>query len=274
MFIDTHAHLNFETYRKDLDKVIKRSLENNISFINVGTSFATSKKACEIADGKNIFASVGLHPINLDTELIKMKKDELENPDFFFEKEFEYKKYSDLIVSNADKVVAVGEIGLDYWYRPKSKKKRHEFKNKQLRIFLDQVKLADELSLPLVLHCRLAYEDLLDELSKISNKEGGVIHCFCGTLKEAQEFVNLGYSIGVNGIIFKLDLDTVIKNVPLEKMVLETDCPYLSPPQVKDERNEPINLKYIAEKIAKVKNIDSKKVESITTNNAKELFGI
>lgn len=276
MLIDTHAHLNFAAYDKDRDKVIKRSLESDVWMINVGTNYFTSKKAVEISKNiEGVFASVGLHPINLDTDLIKMHRDESEiDEDFSFEKEFDFQKYGELILKGQQKVVAVGEIGFDFWYRPKSKSKREQFKEKQKELFQEEVKLAKEFELPLILHCRLGYDDLIGELSKVKYKFGGVLHCFCGNWKEAEVFLEMGYYIGFNGIIFKLKLDEIIKKTPLEKMLIETDCPFLTPPKVKKERNEPINMKYIAEKIAKVKNINTREIEKITTENTNKLFNL
>lgn len=276
MFIDTHAHLNFKVYDKDRDEVIRRSLQEDTWVVNVGTNYQTSKKAVDIVKKKEgLFASVGLHPINLDTGLIKMRPDKEEvDEDFSFERKFNYHQYGELILKSHQKVVAVGEIGFDYWYKPKSKAKREQFRKKQRELFHREVKLAKEFELPLILHCRLAYDDLIAELSKIKNKSGGVLHCFCGKWKDAQKFLELGYYLGVNGIIFKLKLDEIVKKTPLEKILIETDCPFLTPPKLGKKRNEPANVKYIAEKIARVKRVKIKEVEKVTTENAVKLFRI
>ena len=280
MLIDTHAHLNFATYDKDREKVINRSLKENILILNVGTNYPTSKKAVEIAkDKEGIFASVGLHPINLYTGLIKMRRDKEEPEEYFsFEEKFDYQEYGDLILKGQQKVVAVGEIGFDYWYRPKSKAKREKFKEKQKELFQKEVKLAEEFELPLILHCRLAYDDLVNKLLKIKYKFGGVIHCFCGNINFLKKFLEMGYYIGFNGIIFKkiegINFNEIIKKTPLEKILIETDCPYLTPPLLNKKRNEPLNVKYIAEKIAQIKKIKIKEVEKVTTENAMTLFKI
>lgn len=284
--IDTHAHLNFVAYNKDRDKIIRKTLKEDIWMINVGTNYQTSKEAVDISKKytEGVFASIGLHPINLDTGLLKMRHDKQEvSEDFSFEKDFDYKKYAELILEGGEKVVAIGEIGFDYWYRPKSKKKREEFKGKQKKLFRKQVKLAEEFELPLILHCRLGYDDLIEELSKIKYKFGGVLHCFCGKWNEAEKILELGYYLGFNGIIFKMDLDEIIKKAPLERILVETDCPFLTPPLptktlgklgMIHQRNEPVNVKYIAEKIAKIKKIKVSEVEKVTTENAMKLFGI
>lgn len=277
MLIDTHAHLNFAAYDKDRDRVIKNSLAEDIWMINVGTNDLTSEKAVEIAKQhkEGIFASVGLHPINLDTGLLKMRQDKNElNEDFSFEQEFDFQRYGELILKSQKKVVAVGEVGFDYWSKPKTKKKFNEFREKQIRLFKKEVDLAKEFELPLILHCRLGYEDLVKELSKIRHKFKGVLHCFCGSWKEAQMFLEMGYYIGLNGIIFKLELDEIIKKTPLERILIETDCPFLTPPEVKKERNEPINVKYITTKIAKIKNVKDQEIEKVTTENANKLFNL
>ena len=122
------------------------------------------------------------------------------------------------------------------------------------------------------MHCRLGYDDLVQELSKTKHKFGGVLHCFCGKWEESRKFIELGYYIGFNGIIFKMKLDEIIKKIPLEKILVETDCPFLTPPQMGEKRNEPMNVKYVVERIAKIKNIKAEKVAEVTMENAFKLF--
>ncbi|MBI2450183.1 MAG: TatD family hydrolase [Candidatus Nealsonbacteria bacterium] len=245
MIIDTHAHVNFNAYKDDSEEVIRRSLAENIWMINVGSQYTTSKRAVEIA-GKykeGVYAAVGLHPIHVGEE-------------------FEYQKYKEL----ANSAVAVGEIGLDY------KAEYLPFKEKQKEVLLRQVELAREVNLPVIFHCRLAHNDLIRTLEQ-SNIRTGVIHCFTGTWGEAQRYIDMGLYLGFNGIIFKMNLDEVIAKAPLDKILLETDCPYLTPPSVFG-RNEPIYTKYIAEKIAKVKNLSYEEIIDATTQNARKLFKI
>lgn len=278
MLIDTHAHLNFAAFNKDRKKVIKRCLDNNVWVINVGTNFETSKKAVEIAKSsqKGMFASAGLHPINLDTGLIKLRPDRLEGENY--EKEFDYQNYKEL--ASSEKVVAIGEIGLDYYWKPKTTKRKELFKQKQKDLFLKELKLAKELNLPVILHCRMAHQDLIDVLSENSELKPNkaVAHSFVGRVDELKNFLNLGFYIGFNGMIYKeiegIDFEKVIENTPLNKLLIETDCPYLAPKIVKAERNEPIFVKYIAKTIAEIKKISFEKLAEITTQNAKELFNI
>jgi TatD DNase family protein len=272
MLIDTHAHLNFNAYKDDSPEVVRRSLAENIWVINVGSQYSTSKRAVLMAQeyGPGVFAAIGLHPIHLSKGIFKTKIDQEEIEFETREEEFDYEKYKELAQNK--KVVAIGEIGLDYWYKPKSQAKLSEFKELQVSILKSQIKLAKELDLPVIFHCRLAQQDLLNILKEEKGLKG-VIHCFTGNLTEAQEFLALGFYLGFNGIIFKLDLDQVIKEVPLDKIILETDCPYLTPPP-KEGRNEPVYMKYVAEKIAKLKNLSYQEISEITTQNAKTLFKI
>jgi TatD DNase family protein len=282
LIIDTHSHLNFKAYREDLSGVLKRTLDNNVWMINVGTKYETSKKAIEIAEkyGEGIFAAIGLHPIHIKTDLLKLKMDEDEGGFAPLGEEFDKEKYKELAKSK--KVVAIGEIGLDYYYKPKSKTKLGEFKELQKKVFIEQLELAEELSLPVIIHCRMAFGDLYEILK--NRKLKGVIHCFTGNLEEAQRYTDLGFYLGINGIIDKLDLTEVIKNIPLEKLLVETDCPYLTPlaavalaKEAKiegDKRNEPIFVKHIVQKIADLRGISFEEVASTTTQNAKNLFKI
>jgi len=292
MFFDTHAHLNFAAFVRDRDRVIKKCLKEKVWLINVGTNFFTSQKAIEIAQNyrEGVYAAVGLHPINLDTGLIKQKfdSDEFEeNKESPFEKEFDYEKYKKLALSNfqdenlggraqSKRVVAIGEIGLDYYWKPKTKARLEDFKLRQENLFLTELRLAKELDLPIIIHCRMAHEDLLRILRKqfsiYDSKFRGVIHCFTGSWQEAEEYMKLGFLLGFNGIIFKLDLDKVVKKMPLDKMLVETDCPYLSPPRYNQERNDPLGVKFTARKISRIKKIPLQQVADQTTKNAQKLF--
>ena len=273
MLIDTHAHVNFSAYKNDSDKIISRCLENNIWIINVGSQYSTSKRAVEIAKNypKGVYAAVGLHPIHLSNGIFKTKIDKEEIEFETREEEFDYEKYKEL--AQSEKVVAIGEIGFDYWYKPKTKIKLDEFKNRQRETFLKQLKLADDLSLPVMFHCRVAHADLINVLESQNKKPRGVVHCFSGNWEEAQKYLAMGLSLGFNGIIFKLNVDEVIAKTPLERILIETDCPYLIPPPMKG-RNEPLYVKYVAERIAKIKNLSYEEISDITAENAVKLFNL
>lgn len=277
MLIDTHSHLNFKAFDDDRDEVIKRSLGQDTWIINASSNYKTSQLAVEIAQQhkEGVFASIGLHPINCVIDLSQLDEDRLE--------ELDIEKYREL--AKEKRVVAIGEIGLDYWNEPKGNEKAIIFKEKQKEVFLKQLELASELSLPVILHCRKAHQDLLEELRIMNYELGGgrgVLHCFTGSWEEAQIYVELGFYLGFNGIIFKFDVEETIKKMPLEKMLLETDCPFLLPPirensfenshELVCDRNEPANVKYIAQKIAEIRGESLEKIAQTTTQNAKNLF--
>ena len=283
MLVDTHSHLNFKAYDADREEVIKRNREECVVCIDVGTKFETSKNAIELAEkNENIYAAIGMHPIHIKTDLMKLRMDEEEGNFAPLGEEYDKARYKELAKSK--KVVAIGEIGLDYYYKPKTTARLEQFKELQKKVFIEQLDLAKELNLSVIIHVRMAHEDVLEILSKRKNR--GVVHCFTGNWEEAQKYLDLGFYLGINGIIFsaqggpasgwKLLLEDTIKKVPLDKILIETDCPYLTPPKAgtKGARNEPIFVKYVAERIAELKGITFDEVANATTANAKELFGI
>lgn len=279
--IDTHAHVNFNAFKDDSDEVIRRALQSDVWLVNVGSQYTTSERAVEIAErySRGVYAAIGLHPIHLETKLVKIKVDKEEIEFETREEDFDYEKYKKL-AQTSSKVVALGEIGLDYYRRPKTKTKQAEFKEKQKQTFIKQLELAQELNLPVILHCRMAHDDLITTLQHYNNTTiRGVSHCFTGTLEEAKEYIKLGFYIGFNGLIFKKveglpNVEEIIREIPLEKILVETDCPYLSPPPYENQRCKPLYVKYVAEKIAKIKNLSCEEAAKITTRNARELFGI
>jgi len=278
MIIDTHSHLNFNAFKEDANEVIKRTLAENIWMINVGTKYETSHQVIEVAEKyeEGVYASIGLHPIYAAAEFMKVKTDPDEGEFLIKEQDFEKENYKELALSSK-KVVAIGEIGLDYYYKPKTSAKLAKFKEKQKQVFLKQLNLAKELNLPVILHCRMAHDDVIEILA-LQQAQGenqkGVVHCFTGNLQQAQKYMALGFYLGFNGIIFKFNVDDVIIKSPLDKILVETDCPYLTPPQEMGKRNEPVFIKHTIQKIADLKGIDFKKVADKTTENAKKLFRI
>lgn len=280
MLIDTHAHLNLPAFEDDRGEVIKKCLESDIWMINVGTQYDNSKKAVEIAEGykDGVFAAVGLHPSHLE----KQKADGLE-----FEKlgglkvpaeEFDRLKYKRL--TESEKVVAIGEIGLDYYYKPKTKRKQAIFKQRQKETLLEQIDLARELDLPIIFHCRVAHKDLIEILASnnLAREIRGVIHGFVGTEDDMKEYLNMGFYIGFNGIIFKeiqgIDFYKNIGTIPLDRMLVETDCPYLSPNVFEKQRNDPFSVRDVVNRIAEIRNLNVDELSKITVENAKRLFGL
>lgn len=268
MIFDTHAHLNFSEFEKDREDLVKKCLESGIGMINVGTNYNSSKKAVDLAEKypNGIYASTGLHPLNIELDSLESREDSHKTENLL-EKTFDYDHYKEL--ARSKKVVAIGEIGLDYWHRPKGTLKKELFKQKQKDIFARQVDLAKELNLPVIIHCRDAFDDLWDILKDRHIK--GVLHCFTGDWQEAERFLSIGMDIGINGIIFKMDLVNVIEKLPLEKALIETDCPYLPPPGF-GERNSPLALEMIIKEISRIKKVDIKSIEEITSKNAVNLF--
>jgi len=274
--IDSHSHVNFNAFKDDADEVIRRSLSNEVWQINVGSQYQTSKRAVELAEkySEGVYAAIGLHPIHVNTGF-KTKADNEESGTAI--EDFDIDKYRQLALSSK-KVVAIGETGLDYYYKPKTRGRLEQFKTKQRGVFEKQMALAEELGLPIIFHCRFAHPDMINvlnyKLQATNYKLNGVVHCFTGTKEEAEDYLKMGLYLGINGIIFKLDLNEVIKDTPLEKMLIETDCPYLVPPMARAERNEPLFVKYVAERIAEIKKTSFQEVVEATTRNARELFKI
>ena len=284
MIIDTHAHLNFNAFQKDAGEVIQRSLESGVWMINVGTGYTTSLRAKDLAQkyAEGVYGAVGLHPINLETGLVKIKTDPAETELETCEEKFDYAKYKDL--AGSPKVVAIGEIGLDYFRRPKGAAKSAEFKKRQEEILISQLGLAQDLGLPVIFHCRMAHDDLLRILASRPAVRG-VIHCFTGNREQARQYLAMGFYLGLNGIIFKQapglpDYGEMIQETALEKILVETDCPYLTPPLSAEVggqaqgRNEPVYIKYVIQKIAATKKMSVDETAAQTTLNARTVFNI
>lgn len=270
MIIDTHAHLNFEDFDKDRDEIIDRCLSNDIYIINVGVNYTTSKEVIEIAEKyKNCWATVAMHPHDVDES-----RDEIS---------FDYDKFLEL--AKNPKVVGIGECGLDYQFCEDDA----EAQKKQQEVFIQHLKLAQEVNKPIIIHSRRLFPEILDIIKKLrtclpvgkaSNIEPiGVLHCYMGRWSYAEEYLKLGFYLSFTGLItYARDYDKVIKNCPLDRILIETDSPYLTPDPLrkKDEivRNTPLNVEFVAQKIAEIKGISFEEVADQTTKNAKELFNI
>lgn len=281
MLIDCHAHLNFQAYNKDKDEVIARC--SKMKVINIGSQFPTSLIALELAnEHSNFYASVGLHPVHAmgqdeDKNEIREKID--------MNDEEQLAKIRELLESDENnRITAVGETGFDY-YRLGIKNEALVIRERQKEIFLKHIELAKEFKKPLMLHCRgskdkpqEAYDELLKTLNAskaLSNK--GVIHCFSSSLDIAKKFISLGFHIGFTGIITFPNaggLVKVVEEMPLDKILLETDCPYLAPQQVRGQRNEPQYVEYVYRKVAEIKKVSYDEVAEKVEENVKKLFGI
>jgi TatD DNase family protein len=279
MLIDTHCHVNFASFKDDSKEVIKRSLEKNIWLINVGSQLSTSKRAVEIAQQyeRGVYAVVGLHPIHL----YEMHIDESEQDLDFVSRaeEFSEEAYEKLLQNS--KTVGIGEMGIDYFHMPEGEDPA-EVKLKQRETFSQGINLARRYNKPIVIHTRPskgtfdAYDDEI-EILQAENYFKGVIHCFGGTLEQAKKFLDMGLLLSFTGIVtFKNaeEVREVVKHVPLEKMMVETDAPYLTPEPYRGKRNEPAYVEYVARKIAEIKGVSYNKVAEVTTNTAKNFFNI
>ena len=279
MFIDTHAHVNFNVFREDGDEVIRRSLNEEVWMVLVGTEMKTSKRAFDYANKyeKGVYAAVGLHPLHLVS--MRAKGD-----DYDFQtrgEEFSYDNYEKL--AKFEKVVAIGEIGLDY-YHLSPKQNILEAKKKQKEVFIEQLLLARRLDLPVIIHCRQAHDDMIETLKnfKEKNKElipagkpWGVMHCFSGNEDMAWRYFGFGLLVSFNGLItFSKQWDDLIRKLPNDKYMIETDSPLLTPEPFRGKRNEPILVKKVAEKIAEIKQLTTERVAEITTANARSFFNI
>lgn len=280
MYIDTHAHVNFSAFKDDADEVLKRTLEAGVFVINVGSQYSTSARAVKMAERYpgGVYAAVGLHPIQLQKRTMEYRDDyELTPEEIKTSGEvFEYAKY--LALAKDEKVVAIGEVGLDYHHFMEGDN-IPELISKQKEVFLEFIKLANDAKKPIMIHCwgneneMNAYKDLYEILQNNPVEEKGIIHSFMGGYKTARKFTELGYKIGLNGVITYSDsFNRLIKELDLKDMVLETDCPYLTPVPHKGERNEPLYVKLVAEKIAQIKEISVEKVAEISTQNAGKTF--
>jgi len=274
---DTHAHTNFNAYKDDGEDVLRRCLKDGMNVVNVGSQYSTSKRAVEYAHKfeSGIYAAVGIHPVHL-----KKGSFTHHDPEELTEEEIpttgeqlDYQKYLEL--AKDEKVVAIGEIGLDYHHFTEDDDVEF-LKNLQKETLIEFIKLANEVQKPVMLHCWDGYDDLLDILQTHPVEKRGIVHSFIGSYKTANKFIELGYMIGLNGIItYGESYDRLIKEIDLKNIVIETDCPYLTPrPLEKGIRNEPLFVKEVAQKIADVKEISLEEVAEITTQNAKLILNL
>ncbi len=282
MLIDTHAHINFNNYKDDADNVIRRALKENVWMILVGSEFKTSERTLTIANKyeKGVYAAVGLHPIHLE----EIKAESNEDGGYCFHtraEEFNYDNYEKL--AKFEKTVAIGEIGLDYYHINLSKDVQ-KIKKKQKHAFEAQLLLARRLNLPVIIHSRQADNDMVNILTNFRQKNKdlfkkgenwGVVHCFSGSEDLAWKYFSLGLLISFTGTItFSKQLDELIRKLPMDKFMIETDCPFLTPEPFRGKRNEPLFVKYIAERIADIKKVSVEKIAEETTENARKLFKI
>ena len=251
---DTHCHLNSEDLYSDIDNVINRAKENGVErFLVVGYDKKSSFLALEIAKKYDfVYAAVGFHPTEIDVS----------------EEDFE----STLALLKEDKVVALGEIGLDYHWV-----KDIEQREKQKQYFIKQINIANKYKLPIIVHDREAFEDCFNIIKEHTPIMGGVMHCYSGPADKVDQLVKLGFYISFGGPVTFLNGRRPKESAsatPLEYLLIETDSPYLSPHPFRGKKNEPANINLVAKEIASLKGIDESLLAEITFNNAKKLFHI
>jgi len=253
--IDSHCHLNDKRFSENVEQVIKRAKENGVKkFLVVGYDLVSSTKAVKLSEKYNeVYAAVGIHP----SDVKKMKTHDLDE--------------IEALLKNK-KVLAVGEIGLDYYWD-----KEQGLKNEQKEFFVKQIQLANKHQKPIVVHMREASFDTLEILKKVKPTCGGIMHCYSGSAELTKEFMDLDMLISLAGPVTFLNAKTpkeVAKTVPLDKLLIETDSPYLAPHPHRGKSNEPGYLYLIAEEIAKIKNVPLEEIKNKTTQNFKRLFNL
>lgn len=277
MYFDTHCHLNTEAFAPDADKVIKRALDHHTSLVIIGTDYKSSKKALEQANKyeSGVWAAIGLHPQSLQSYMEETEGGLKEVP----AEKFNFDMYATL--AKFPKTVAIGEIGLDYAWR-ENDIDIEAIKKEQIAVLKEQLLLARRFDLPVIIHCRQAHDDLLPLLQTFrqqhkevipKDRPWGVIHCFSGDENLAWQYFNLGLIISFTGLItFSKRWDELIRKVPSDKIMIETDSPYMTPEPHRGKRNEPVLVRFVAERMAEIRGVTVDKIAEITSANAKLLF--
>ena len=250
--IDTHSHINM-IESLSLDEIIKNAFDNGIDKIIVPSAYPADMENIMDLVNKydNVYGMLGIHPSEVKSW-----------DDSFIEKIKNYAKNS--------KIAAIGEIGLDYYWDK-------SFNDLQKEVFIKQIKLANELNLPIDIHDREAHKDTYDIIQEHNNGSKVIMHCFSGSVEFAGECVKAGFYLGIGGVVtFKnaVKMKEVAKDIPLERILLETDAPYLTPVPFRGKENQPAYVKYVAEEIASLRGISVEEVAQITTENAKTVFNI
>ena len=278
MLIDTHAHIQFQSYKDDREEVMNRCFKKNMIVNVVGTQKDTSRMAVELAEEHEwLYASIGTHPIHLHSTHVDEEETSFESREEDFDEAF----YEKLVQSK--KVIAIGECGLDLYHVPANISK-DEVLAKQKDVFLKHVHFAHKHNLPLVIHCREAHDELIALLHTIQFPLRGTIHCFTSGWNHAKEYLDMGFYLGFTGVLtfpakklnpsLQNNLVEVAQKMPFEKMVLETDSPYLAPQKYRGERAEPWMLEEQIQYIAKLRGMSVEQVEKGIEENSKRLFSL
>lgn len=276
MLVDTHAHVQFQAYKEDRDEVIRRCLDKQIVLNIIGTQKDTSRMAVELAEKhETLFASIGTHPIHLHSTHV----DEEETSFQSREESFDWEYYEKLAQSK--KVVGVGECGLDLFHLPKEISQEEVLK-KQTEVFLAHVEFAHKHDLPLVIHCRDAHDQMIDVLKSLNRTIEGTVHCYTSHWEHAKQYLDLGLHLGFTGVITfpikKTQPETqsrlleVVQKMPMDRMLIETDAPYLAAQAYRGKRCEPWMVEEVVKQIALVRRISFEAAGSQVTDNAFGLF--
>ncbi len=276
MIFDTHVHYDDEAFNADREDILSGLSSRNIGrVVNIGVDIPTSKSALQLAEKYNfVYAAVGFHP----SETKEMSEADIDwlYAHCYADPEEAMRRRSDTAAAAPDrnpKVVAIGEIGLDYHWSESEEENRN-----QQHWFRRQIALAKEVSLPIVVHSREAAADTMTIIREEKAADcGGIIHCYSYSAEQAKEYVSMGFFIGVGGVItFKnaRRLIETVEAVPLERIVLETDCPYLAPEPYRGKRNDSSLLPYVVKKVAELKGVSEEEVVAQTTINAKTVYHI
>jgi len=274
-YIDIHAHTNFSVFDTDRDTVVRRALDANTWIINVGTKQDTSRRAVEMTQKypEGVYAIIGLHPIHVNPSYHDEEESGTEGKSVEVGGEdFDADFYHSLAREGGKKVVGIGECGLDYYRNPTEAEKK-----RQIVAFRAQIELALELDLPLMLHVRSAYREVIDILKEYKTEAGdrlrGDAHFFAGSVDEAREFIALGFHLSYTGVItFAKQYIELIQATPLDRIMSETDCPYVSPVPHRGKRCEPVFVQEVAHKIASIKDISIEECKKAIIDNAFRLW--
>lgn len=254
MIFETHAHYDDEQFDEDREELLGSLPANGIELIvNIGASIETSKKTLELTKKySHVYGAIGVHP----NEVAELNEDK-----------FEILKKMTL----EPKIVAVGEIGLDYYWKEPEVSIQKDWFDRQMA-------LAKELKLPMVIHSRDAAKDTIDMMAAAGAKDiGGVIHCYSYSLETAKIFLNMGFYLGIGGVVTfnnAKKLKEVVEYAPIDRLLLETDCPYLAPVPFRGKRNSSLYIPYIVEEIGRIKKMDNQEIIEITNQNAKKMYQI
>ena len=271
MYFDTHTHVNFAAFKDDRDETIKRASDSNTWMINVGTQTDTSQAALDLAKQyeQGVYAAIGLHPVHTYEQMLDEEESHFQSR----AESFDEAAYEAML---SEKVVAVGECGLDYFRLP-ANEDPEKIKQLQKTVFIKQLHFAKKHGLPVVIHCRNAYEDLIEILKSEYAGLPGVAHSFTDTWDTAKKFLDLGFYVALNGIL-TFDktgkLAEVVENTPIDRLLTETDAPYLTPPPYRGKRNQPSYVQYVAAKIGEIKKMSMEDAGEQTFANACDLFQI